>query len=223
MTGFGCFRGCAFCVAGKFYKKMGSVIRYVNPETAARDILNRSEKKIYLLVLNFSAYSVKRLESICYSFKDFDINKEFVVESRVDDITKERLRLFKQLGVTTIKLGIEGLTNNLLDFFEKKQSVNQIKVAVSMIKDFNMKFIAYILVGGLNNDSDYEITKNILMELEPDHVVVSIWAYQLDRDYRYDTQFSPVTLKNWGIKKEIFYDFLALQKEDNPTVGKIIS
>jgi hypothetical protein len=86
-----------------------------------------------------------------------------------------------------------------------------------------MEVITYLLIGGPTSLEDYGATREYIRRIAPDFVPVAIWAYaDLSKDYRYDTQFSPWTLRNWGIDPQVFYDYIDLQQAVNPTVGLML-
>jgi hypothetical protein len=93
-----------------------------------------------------------------------------------------------------------------------------------LVKKFGIKIVAYLLLGGDGGACvDHAATIEMVRYLEPDFVVPNIWSYDLRTDYKYDTQFSPVALKRWGIEKEVYYRYLELQNEFNPTLGMLYS
>lgn len=222
MTSFGCLYPCSFCVAGKMYRSFKTPVRFADIETIIKDVKRRKEKKIYLEDLNFANYSTKQLHKLVESFQKHEIKKNFVAECSINGVTEERLQLYKKIGINTLKLGIEGLTDSMLKNFKKSQTIDKIKSAVELIHRNEMEYVAYLLIGGDNTQVDYQKTLEFIKDLKPNYVVVSIMAYDLNDDYTYDTQFSPVSLNRWNLPKEIFYRYLELQNEVNPTLGRII-
>ena len=69
---------------------------------------------------------------------------------------------------------------------------------------------------------NYHQTRKYVKKLGPDFVAVNVWAYDLTADYRYDTQFSPVSLARWNVEPIEFFKHIDLQQDINPTVGKMI-
>ena len=109
--------------------------------------------------------------------------------------------------------------------YQKNQTVQDVVKRIELIKKkFGIKIVAYLLLGGDGGDSvDHDATIAMVRELMPDFVVPNVWAYDIRYDYRYDTQFSPVALKRWNIDKEVYYKYLELQNEFNPTLGKLFA
>ncbi|MBC2714988.1 MAG: radical SAM protein [Desulfobacteraceae bacterium] len=223
MTSFGCKHHCAFCIASKFYRQIGQKgTRYVEIDTVIQDIKQRSDTDIYLTDLDFSTTPASRMEEFSNLLRKNDILKEFTIESRVDSLTEEKVNILKRIGVKRVKLGVEGGTNDLLKSFTKGVELHQVNKAVALLKNNDISVIVYLVVGGEVAAKDYQQTREYVKNLGPDFVAVNVWAYDLTVDYRYDTQFSPVSLARWGIKPIEFFKHIDLQKEINPTVGKMI-
>jgi hypothetical protein len=102
--------------------------------------------------------------------------------------------------------------------------VQEVVRKIELIKKFGIKIVAYLLLGGDGGEQvDHDATIAMVRELKPDYVVPNIWAYDIRYDYRYDTQFSPVALERWNIDKEVYYKYLELQCEYNPTLGQMFA
>jgi len=225
-SSFGCFEQCDFCIAGQSYRRLGGGIRYVTDEALVRDIRSRSHGALYIQDLNFGVYPLELLQQRVELFEKHTVPDDytFAVDCRVDTLNEERLRLMQRMGITHLKLGIEGLSDAQLAAYRKNQTVRGITEAVELIRKFGIKIVAYLLLGGDGGIGvDHDATIAMVRCLEPDFVVPNIWSYDLRTDYRYDTQFSPVALRRWGIEKEVYYRYLELQNEFNPTLGMLYS
>jgi hypothetical protein len=128
------------------------------------------------------------------------------------------------MNITHVKLGIEGLSDAVLASYQKNQTVQDVVEKIELIKKSGIKIVAYLLLGGDGGESvDHDATIAMIRKLEPDFVVPNVWAYDIRYDYRYDTQFSPVALERWNIGKDVYYKYLELQNEFNPTLGKLFA
>lgn len=223
MTSFGCFYHCAFCLVQKLYRRIGqNTTRYVDLDMVIKDLKQRHLNEIYLTDLDFSATPLSRLEAFAKLLKDNGMVTTFTIESRVDSITEEMADMWVKLGVKRVKLGVEGGTDKLMKSFAKGTYVHQADRAVGILKDRGIWVVVYLVVGGKGDVEDYQRTREYVKELEPEFVAVNVWAYDLRTDYRYDTQFSPVSLARWNIEPVEFFKHLELQKEINPTVGRML-
>lgn len=223
MTSFGCFYHCAFCLVQKLYYRIGqSETRYVDLDTVLADIQQRYHNHIYLTDVDFSATSTARLDAFVEGIAAKNIMKTFTIDSRVDAITENKADLWLKLGIKRVKLGVEGGTDSLIKSFGKGTQIQQVDQAIHILKERGISIIIYLVVGGKANVADYQKTRDYVRKLDPEFVAVNVWAYDLKKDYRYDTQFSPYSLAHWNIPPEEFFKHLELQEEINPTVGKML-
>lgn len=222
MTSFGCRFPCSFCLVQQLYASLGQRARFVDPETVLRDIRQRPETDVYLTDLTFTFAPRKRLEALAHDLRERGIEKRFTIDTRVDCITPAVADVLADLNVTRVKIGVEGITQTLLSDFNKRIDLDKIERAVALLRERDIAVVTYLLIGGSATVEDYEATRDYIKRLDPEFVPVAIWAYDLSGDYRYDTQFSPLRLKEWGIDEEVFFRYIDLQDEINPTVGSML-
>ncbi len=175
-----------------------------------------------MLDLNFTFASIERLKKLDREFNKIHLSKEFTIDSRVDCLDEERVRWLKQLNIKRVKIGVESIDSKTLGSYNKQISVRQIENAITLLKKHNIKVIFYLLIGPETNRENYEFTYQFIKRWEPDYIIPNILAYDLETDYRYDTEISPIKLKELGVPVDVFYQFLNLQTKLNPTVGRII-
>lgn len=223
MTSFGCRFPCAFCLVQRFYGAMDRRVRFVDAPTVADDIESRTSDRIYLTDLTFTYAPKRRLRELIATFQERSITKEYTIDTRVDRLSPEVIDILCEMGVRTVKIGVEGITKRLLDSFEKGIREDQVADTVERLRVAGLEVVTYLLIGGLGPVEDYATTRDYIRRIDPDFVPVAIWAYHdLSLDYRYETQFSPVALARWGIEPQVFYDYIDLQQEVNPTVGAML-
>lgn len=222
MTSFGCRFPCSFCLVQQLYSELDERVRFVDLGTAVSDIAQRPEQGIYLTDLTFTYAPRKRLRALAAALREAGVKKSFTIDTRVDMITPEIADLLAELGVERVKIGVEGITRDLLKSFNKRTDLRRIERTIELLRERGIKVVTYLLIGGVTELEDYEATRDYIAKLQPEFVPVAIWAYDLSGDYRYDTQFSPLRLKEWGIDEEVFYRYLSLQEQVNPTVGAML-
>lgn len=222
MTSFGCRFPCSFCLVQQLYAELDQRVRFVELDTVVADLAQRQEERIYLTDLTFTYAPRKRLTALLDALNTHGVKKSFTIDTRVDLITPDIADLLAQLSVTRVKIGVEGITKDLLKSFNKRIDLLKIERAVTLLKDRGIGVVTYLLIGDVTSIDDYEATREYISRLAPEFVPVAIWAYDLTGDYRYDTQFSPLRLAEWGIDAEVFYKYLSLQDDVNPTVGAML-
>ncbi|MFC8532447.1 B12-binding domain-containing radical SAM protein [Streptomyces sp. NPDC057249] len=222
MTSFGCRFPCSFCLVQQLYGELDERVRFVDLDTVVADIARRPEQGVYLTDLTFTYAPRKRLAALSDALREAGVRKSYTIDTRVDMITPQIADQLVELGVERVKIGVEGITRDLLKSFNKRTDLQRIEKAVRLLRDRGIKVVTYLLIGGVTELADYEATRDYIAQLQPEFVPVAIWAYDLSGDYRYDTQFSPLRLKEWGIDEEVFYRYLSLQEQVNPTVGTML-
>lgn len=222
MTSFGCRFPCSFCLVQQLYTALDQRVRFVELQTVFADLEQRKETEIYLGDLTFTYAPPRRLAVLADGLRERGIQKRFTIDTRADMITPAIVERLVELNVVRVKIGVEGLTENLLESFNKRIDLQKIERAVTLLKGAGIKVVTYLLIGGVTGRRDYATTSAYIKRLDPEFVPVAVWAYDLSGDYRYDTQFSPLRLAEWGIDPEVFYEYLALQDDVNPTVGTML-
>ena len=222
MTSFGCRFPCSFCLVQKFYKSLQQPVRFVELDTVVRDIGQRAEEDIYFTDLTFTMAPKARLRDLAARLRAAGVRKSYTIDTRADCINDEIGDILVDLNVQQVKIGVEGGTERMLQVFNKGTDLDVNDRAIRILRARGIKVLTYLLIGGDIDEKDYETTRAYIQQLNPDFVPVAIWAYDLSGDYRYDTQFSPVRLKKWGISEEVFFKYLSLQQAVNPTVGRLL-
>lgn len=222
MTSLGCLFPCSFCIAGLQSRSLSAKIRHFPMNILMEDLRARTEDKIYLGDLNFTYKTQKQLEEMSFALKENGLKKSFTVETRVDGLKEKTFELYNEIGISAIKVGIESFHPDAQSGFKKKHQLEHTFKMREMARKHGIDFITYVLVGGDIPKESYDYTYKIIQDLDPDNVVTSIWAFNLDTDFRYDTHFSPVALEKAGVDKEVYFKYLKLAKTSNSTVGEIL-
>ena len=141
----GCPFNCSFCSVKKIW---GRVYTYYSAERVLDDlqyIKSIGGKGVYYREDNFTC-NKKRLIELCELMIKNNVNLEFACESRVDTVDYETMKLMKDAGCVGFYVGVESLSNRMLDIYNKGVTSDQtieffenanklgIKTAASMIK-----------------------------------------------------------------------------------------
>ena len=87
------------------------------------------------------------MQKLCRLIIESDLNINFSTNTRADTLDYETLQLMKKAGCNLISIGIESASQELLDKMGKKTTIEQIKKAVSMIKEAKIMTYAYYVLG----------------------------------------------------------------------------
>lgn len=118
---------------------------------------------------------LRRLLTKLKSSLDFSQVKEFTVEAgRADSITKEKLQVLKEFGVSRISVNPQTMKQETLDLIGRQHTVEQVKEAFALARKVGFENINMDLILGLPGE-DAEDVRNTMEEvkkLAPDSLTV---------------------------------------------------
>lgn len=100
---------------------------------------------------------------------------EFTVEAgRPDSITREKLRILKEAGVTRISINPQTMKQRTLDLLGRKHSVEQVREVFFQAREAGFDNINMDLIVGLpeEDESDFAGTMKQILDLDPDSVTI---------------------------------------------------
>lgn len=138
MSGRGCYGRCTFCSVLRCEEKYGKRFR------SAENIVDEIEELVNLYnakIINFaddiffdgSKKSNEHIEQFVKLMKDRNIHVEFDCHLRVTDVKKEQLLKLKEVGLTTVWLGLESGCQRILNEMNKHCTVEQNKNAIKIL------------------------------------------------------------------------------------------
>ncbi len=143
-TSIGCAFKCSFCVVhhimnGKYLQR--------TPKDVVDEIESLKEKYIYFLD-DEMFLNVERAKQIALLIKERKIKKYYSSWARSDTIVAhpEIFKLWKDVGLDTVFVGLESFDENQLKEFKKKANVETNKKAVEILKGYNITLHAAFIV-----------------------------------------------------------------------------
>lgn len=105
-------------------------------------------------------------------------NAEITIEANPEDISPERLHLWREIGVTRISLGVQALNNRDLSFLGRRHTAHTSLLAIGMIREHSSLLLNIDLMFGLPGQSTVTWLKSLkqAVTLQPDHIS----CYQLN-------------------------------------------
>ena len=184
-----CHRICPYC---SFYKHtageaaIGPFVEAICREAESR--INTPPRTLYLGGGTPSMLSPKHLRQLfralhgCIDFSKLD---EVTLEANPATFDAAKARLFRELGVTRVSLGIQSFTPHVLEILGREHSVAQASEAVHVLRGAGMPSVNIDLMFSIPGQSkaDWETTLRHAISLKPDHIS----AYNLT--YEEDTAF----------------------------------
>lgn len=205
-TSIGCPYRCAFCLQGKYVPKR---IRLDNEAIATQ---------LHLPAQYIEDPIFDPEEDVIDVLK----GRSYTVEARVDKVTEVWIDRSKRIGVTRVKLGVESGSKNFIKRVNKQINLDVVEEVVRRLKAEGMAVVIYTMLGwdGVT-EAEYWEGLDFLKKLDADYCVVNLTCpySKGDRDWRFDTHFSPIVARHWGLSDSLVYAYFDLQKEKkNPTL-----
>jgi oxygen-independent coproporphyrinogen-3 oxidase len=184
-----CHRVCPYC---SFYKHtpgttpIGQFVDAMAAEVKSR--LTKQPRTLYLgggTPSMLSPSHLTRLFTSLHETFEFSLLDEVTLEANPATFDAGKARLFRELGVTRVSLGIQSFTPHVLEILGREHSVEQASEAVKILRDAGMPSINIDLMFSIPGQSkdDWQATLEHAISLNPDHIS----AYNLT--YEEDTAF----------------------------------
>ena len=107
---------------------------------------------------------------------------EWTVECNPDSVTMEKLKLYKQLGVNRISLGVQTFNDEHLKAIGRNHSIKDIYKAIEMIRSIGIENISIDLIYGLPNQTLEDIQYNLDCFLQLNLPHLSIYSLQIEEN-----------------------------------------
>jgi oxygen-independent coproporphyrinogen-3 oxidase len=184
-----CHRVCPYC---SFYKHtpgdtpIGSFVDALAAEAKSR--ITENPRTIYLgggTPSMLSPGHLTRLFSALHDTVDFSKLDEVTLEANPATFDAAKAKLFRDLGVTRVSLGIQSFTPHVLEILGREHSVAQASESVTILREAGIPSVNIDLMFSIPGQSkdDWQKTLEHAILLNPDHIS----AYNLT--YEEDTAF----------------------------------
>lgn len=184
-----CHRICPYC---SFYKHtpgataIGTFVEALGMEAAKR--ITRPVRTIYLGGGTPSMLSPAHLTRLFEALRgcvEVSALEEVTLEANPATFDPAKARLFRDLGVTRVSLGIQSFERGVLDTLGREHSPEQAAASVAILREAGIPQVNIDLMFSIpgQSEADWEATLRRAVSLEPDHIS----AYNLT--YEEDTAF----------------------------------
>ena len=184
-----CHRVCPYC---SFYKHtpgstpIGAFVDALAIE--ARQRITSQARTLYLgggTPSMLSPAHLTRLFSALREVTDFSSLDEVTLEANPATFDVAKAKLFRDLGVTRVSLGIQSFTPHVLETLGREHTVAQASESIAILREAGVPQVNIDLMFSIPGQSkdDWESTLRHAVSLEPDHIS----AYNLT--YEEDTAF----------------------------------
>ncbi len=167
-TSRGCPFDCTFCSVGSIWGKQHT---YFSANRIISEIeyliKNYEAKGIYFREDNFTLNSKRTIE-FCENLIKKNIKISWACETRVDNLSEDLIKLMSESGCKAFYFGIESGSQRILDFLNKKITVEQIENAIKWSKKYNIRtYCSLISAVPGETYKDYLLTKRLMHKLKP--------------------------------------------------------
>ena len=228
MTTKGCPFHCRFCSRYNNFIKNWS-FRKRSAENVVNEILEINGKCRSVMIIddNFLA-DKKRAHRILDMILENDTNIDFLIGgARVDTAEKELYLKMKKAGVKFILYGVESGNQDVLDFYNKKITLQQIQKATMLARKMNfLVYASFILGAPIENKKHIENTIKFACSLPIDVAIFGILGYMYGSSLWFEAvkngkiskdEYIRISDKNHGLgnftKKELIQDTMKAFKK----------
>jgi radical SAM superfamily enzyme YgiQ (UPF0313 family) len=171
ITSRGCPFHCTYCKLN-FQKTVYHGARRVVEEMAAVAALGIRELEIYDDTFTMSG---ERLKAICEELAARRLPLSWSVRDRVNNVSRESLRLMRRAGCDRIHLGIESGSPEVLQAVRKRITLEQAREAVALAKEAGLTVLTYFMFG-LPGEGPQEAraTLDLALELDADYAEFNV-------------------------------------------------
>lgn len=212
-----CRKRCRFCYFKVYTDKdanyvnryLDSLIQELTLYSTKAAVAGRKPKFIYFGGGTPSFISTKQLSHLVDGIRPlfpWDEAEEIAFECEPGTITKHKLEILRDIGVTRLSLGVENFTQEILELNGRAHGANEIDRAYRMAREVGFPQINIDLIAGMIGETEENWRENVrkAVALAPD----SLTLYQMEvpantvisKEMREQgSETAPVA--NWGTKR----------------------
>ncbi len=175
-----CISKCYYCDFLSFPRLDGSVDSYIDYLMREMDLYRESLKEYTVKTIFIGGgtpsyigekYIYRLLNHI---YKNFNCNglEEITIESNPGTLSREKLRIYKEVGVNRISMGVQSLDDRLLREIGRAHSSKDFYNSYELVRDMGFENVNVDLMFGLPNQTwkDCEGTLEKAIQLDVEHI-----------------------------------------------------
>ena len=190
ITSRGCPFQCNFCASKTIWESRVK-FRPVADIFSELDKLKAMDMEQLKIIDDTFTLDLERVKLICAKLKSLGI--QWACNGRVDSVTPEMLRIFKDSNCVYIEYGIESGNQNILNIMKKGITLEQINRTVKATRKIGIAVCCSFIIGNINDTKkSVKDTLRLAKTLNPDFVQFSILtpypgteAYEICREKGY--------------------------------------
>ncbi|MCK4806736.1 MAG: B12-binding domain-containing radical SAM protein [Candidatus Aegiribacteria sp.] len=178
ITTRGCPFNCLYCKPSTDFI-FGGNIRYRSAGNVVEEIIQLAEiKSVRKLPVFFKDDTITMhpadwFETLRDLLRIEGIELCWHCNSRVDTVTRKKIRVMAESGCHCISFGVESGSQKILDFYRKGTTPLQAEKAFKWCHEFGVEATANLMIGfPMENEEDLKATYEHLKRLKPDDIIV---------------------------------------------------
>ena len=167
---------CSYCDFCKLYYVDKYIDKYLDKLEEEINSIYQGEvlETIYIGGGTPSSLNIKQLERLFNILEVFKRSKdiEFTIESNFENITKEKLLLYKKYGINRLSFGLESISKKNLEFLNRNISKEKINDTISICRELGFNNINVDLMYALPVETieDVKDDLNYIFSLDIEHI-----------------------------------------------------
>lgn len=134
---------------------------------------NTKKLRIFFKDDTITMHPTKWFEEYRDLLRESGIDLEWHCNSRVDTVTRDKVRVMGESGCHCISFGVESGSQKILDCYRKGTTPAQAEMAFKWCHEFKVEATANIMIGyPLETREDIEATYRLLKRIKPDDIIV---------------------------------------------------
>lgn len=189
-----CSNICSYCDFPKLFYNGDLSNKYLEAlnNEIAKTYKGEIVRTLYIGGGTPSALNLKQLELLFKIVKTLNLSQsfEFTIECNINDITEEKLLLFKNNGVNRLSIGVQTFNNHLLKILNRNNDnpIAKINLAKSYFDNISID-----LIYGINTETIEDLKKDMDMILELDVKHISTYSLILEEHTKlYTDQYKEI-------------------------------
>lgn len=171
-----CTSICSYCDFPKLLYDKKYTYKYL--DSLKEEILSRYKgeeiKSIYIgggTPTSLDLEELKYLFSFISSIFNYSSDIEITIESNIECLSRDKIKLLKSYGVNRVSLGVQSLNNNTLKELNRKHTRSDVFRVVKELKEEGFKNISMDYIYGVHNNIE-EVKDDIstFLELDISHI-----------------------------------------------------
>ena len=175
-TSRGCPFRCRFCISKSIAKKC----RLRSAENVVKELeeISKNYDSVYAVDDNFlmdKKRAYKIMDMLIEKKLDLDI---WIMGARVSDADKSLFKKMKKAGVKSLEFGIESGNQEVLDYYNKKITLEQIEKTVELSKKSGFLTVGNFILGSpIETEKHIDDTINFAKKINPDFAFFFTYNY----------------------------------------------